>query len=675
MKTFCVILTLALCAGCTCGGSDEKKESVTRETDTTANGGAKESDLAALVEGNNQFAFDLYHQLAQAPGNKFFSPYSISTALGMTYAGARGNTAKEMAKSLHFTVDNERLHPAFGELIRRVNGTEKKRNYELAVANGLWAAKGFSLEPAFLRVTQTDYQAGLENADFMGNAEGARQRINGWVEDRTNKKIADLIPKGLLQSTTVLVLVNAIYFKGDWAAPFAKEATKPDDFALSGGATIRVPMMNQKIVANYMANPDFQLVELPYKDNEVSIVLILPRKKDGLAQVENKLSVRSLKEALALVNAANLQVAMPRFKMTETFSLGGELAKMGMQEAFQRDRADFSGMSKGGRFSLSEVIHKAFVDINETGTEAAAATAVHVADKSKSGELVPFRVDHPFLFLLRHNATGSILFLGRVSDPREVWEKKRGRASFPGNEISPLSTGNESRPLFFLQWMISPGTIVSDVHALFAFPRCFDERVIDVDACLVEELGRLLLPESNTHLVEDGLKDVDGSGIETAAEIASGRGVGDALGAQSIQEAGVVTPQFHVLQTVAAGQGVHGKVEYVIGMMVGQKDLEQMEFLIDEIHQADVFGELIHERNASQARTAGALGKIITQAGTASNNGRAAIRELCFVEPAEDVASACSQPIGTLALVAIASGSILVVAALHFALASGVLRA
>lgn len=272
---------------------------------------------------------------------------------------------------------------------------------------------------AQIRITQTDFQAGFQFADFVGDPDRARRRINRWVEDKTNKKIEDLILERLLDSTTRLVLVNAVYFKADWAAPFPKVATKPDDFALAGGAKIRVLMMNQTIVANYMANADFQLAELPYKDNEVSMVLILPKKNDGLPQVENKLSVSSLKEALALVDAANLQVAMPRFKMTETFSLGGELAKMGMQEAFHSGRADFSGMNNDEKLFISAVAHKAFVDVNETGTEAAAATGVVEVNRSKSRGPIPFRVDQPFLFLLRHNSTGSILFIGRVSDPRD----------------------------------------------------------------------------------------------------------------------------------------------------------------------------------------------------------------------------------------------------------------
>ena len=382
------------------------------------------ADMKALVEGNNEFAFDLYKQLRKKEGNKFFSPYSISTALGMTFAGARGNTAKEMAQTLHFTLDNERLHPASGELIRKIQGADKKRNYELAVANSLWGNKtGLSLEPKFLRITQIDYQAGFHHVDFGKDPEGARQAINGWVEDKTNKKIENLFPKGAIKDKTRLVLVNAIYFKADWSDPFPSKATNPNDFTLPGGAAVKVPMMNHQIDANYMANADFQLAELTYKDNELSMVVILPKKKDGLPEVENKLSVGYLTEALALVKTERLQVSMPRFKMTERFSLPEDLAKLGMREAFDPEKADFTGMSQynSPKLCISEVVHKAFVVVDEKGTEAAAATGVgvQVTVGSKPVAPIPFRVDHPFLFLLRHNATGSILFMGRVSDPRD----------------------------------------------------------------------------------------------------------------------------------------------------------------------------------------------------------------------------------------------------------------
>lgn len=383
MKAFWVILASATCFGCTCNVSEQQKESAKLETDVKTPeeekrpplSPAQQQDLAAVVEGNNQFAFDLYRQLSEKPGNKFFSPYSISTALGMTYVGARGNTAKEMARTLHFSLDNERLHPAFGALIRKIRG-EKERNYELAVANSLWGDKtGFSVDPGFLRITQTDYQADYRLDDFIKDAEGVRRRINGWVEDRTNKKIENLLPMGFVDRGTRLILVNAIYFRADWSMPFPKDATKPDDFTIPGTPTFKVPMMNRFLVANYVENKEYQLVQLMYKDNEVSIIVILPKKKDGLSEVEKKLSAKALTQALALARSELVRVALPKFKMTEAFRLERELESLGMKDAFLSGIADFTGMetNAGSQKSLfiSAVVHKAFVEVDEKGTEAA----------------------------------------------------------------------------------------------------------------------------------------------------------------------------------------------------------------------------------------------------------------------------------------------------------------
>jgi serpin B len=379
----------------------------------------RDEELKTLVAGNNYFAFDLYARLSQKQGNIVLSPYSISSALGMTFVGARGNTAKEMAETLRFTLDNERVHPTFGELIRKVQGADGKRNYELATANSLWGDKtGLSLEPKFLRVTQTDYLAGFQAVDFANDPEGARRSINAWVEGRTKKKIEELIPEGLITNNTRLVLVNAIYFKGDWSVPFPRAATRSDDFTTPGAPAFKVPMMHHTFVANYSENADFQLAQFMYKGNDVSMVVILPMKKDGLADLEKKLSAKALAQALASARETDLQVALPRFKMTEAFSLADALTQLGMRDAFRPGSADFTGMeTTANSFVISAVVHKAFVEVDEQGTEAAAATGV-IGKGSEPPPPAPFRADHPFLFVLRHNATGSILFLGRVTDPR-----------------------------------------------------------------------------------------------------------------------------------------------------------------------------------------------------------------------------------------------------------------
>lgn len=384
---------------------------------------AQSKDLATVVEGNNQFALDLYHQLGQKPGNKFFSPYSISTALGMTYAGAKGQTAQEMASTLHFALENDRLHPAFGELIGKIQGSNKKRDFQLTTANSLWGNKvGLNLNASFQRILQADYQAGFHQVDFVNDAEGARKKINGWVEDKTNNKIKDLLQPKTVTRETRLVLVNAIYFKGTWLHQFSKGLTKDEEFAIPGSPTVKVPTMHTSFFLNYLDNDDFQMAQLPYKDNEVSMVIILPKKKDGLAAVEKKLSSKVIHEDLAKAEITNVHVSLPKFKMTEQFNLGDDLAALGMKETFQPRIADFTGMqdnvSRENSLFISNVIHKAFVDVNEEGTEAAAATAVVFKAGAAPRTPIPFKADHPFLFLIRHNATGSILFMGRVHDPR-----------------------------------------------------------------------------------------------------------------------------------------------------------------------------------------------------------------------------------------------------------------
>jgi serpin B len=388
---------------------------------------AQSKDLATLVEGNNQFALDLYQQLGRTPGNKFFSPYSISTALGMTYAGAKAQTAREMAGTLHFALDSEHLHPAFGDLIRQIQGTDKKRNFQLTTANSLWGNKSdLNLNANFLRITLTDYQSGFHLVNFATDADGTRKEINAWVEDKTNNKIKELLLRADITPSTRLVLVNAIYFKGPWLTPFSAKQTTLEEFTVPGSPAVKVPTMHHTFFVNYLGNDDFQLAQLPYTDNEASMVIILPKKKNGLPEVEKKLSPKMLLEALAQAKRTNVEVSLPKFKMTDRFSLVDELKALGMNEAFIGGVADFTGMedrvSPGKSLFISDVIHKAFVDVHEEGTEAAAATAVIMGRGGRPPEVppapIPFNADHPFLFFVRHNATGSILFMGRVNDPR-----------------------------------------------------------------------------------------------------------------------------------------------------------------------------------------------------------------------------------------------------------------
>jgi serpin B len=379
-----------------------------------------DGDRDTLVRGNSEFGLDLYARLPATQANAFFSPYSISTALAMTYAGARGATAAEMANTLRFPREAGRLHPAFASLVREINGTDKKRASELSTANALWSQKGHPFVADFQRIAKTSYGAALEEVDFKGAPESARRTINSWVERQTQERIKDLLREGSLRADTVLVLTNAIYFKGAWVHRFHEQETQPGDFALGARGTARnVPLMRQHQSHRYLDGGTFQALELPYDAHEMSMIVVLPRRTDGLAEFEKTLSAARVTDWLAKMTLHDVDVALPRFKVTATMELKRPLTDLGMQLAFSRGRADFSGMVRAQSVFVSAVVHKAYIDVNEQGTEAAAATGVTMTLVSArpSGPRAVFRADHPFLFLIRDNRTGSILFAGRLTDP------------------------------------------------------------------------------------------------------------------------------------------------------------------------------------------------------------------------------------------------------------------
>lgn len=377
------------------------------------------ADRTAVTEGNNVFAVALYGRLRHQSGNLFFSPESISTALAMAYAGARDSTASEMAKTLHFTLPPDKLHPAMGGLMRDLNSTHE--GYQLSVANALWAQQGYTFLDDFLSLLKTDYGAGLNQVNFKGATEAARLTINQWVEQKTQDKIKDLLQPGSLRSNTRLVLTNAIYFKGDWETQFDKAQTKDEDFHLAPALTTTAPLMHREGRFSYFDGGAFQILEIPYKSKELSMIVFLPKDAGGLSALEQSLTGSTLQQWLGkLASVPKVIVTMPKFKMTQQFELGSTLSAMGMPQAFSGS-ADFSGMTGHRDFAISEVIHKAYVDVNEEGTEAAAATAVNMralAMRAPEGPPPVFRADHPFVFMIRDNRSASILFMGRMADPR-----------------------------------------------------------------------------------------------------------------------------------------------------------------------------------------------------------------------------------------------------------------
>ncbi len=379
------------------------------------------SDTAALVRGNNQFALELYRQLSARGGNVFFSPFSISAALAMTHAGARGETAQEMATALRFPFAGPRLDPAFAELLAASKGGETK-GYELAIANGLWSERRYRFQQEFLGHVKSHYDAELAEMDFAAQAEASRRAINAWVEKQTHDKIRDLIPRGAIDHLTKLVLANAIYFRGQWVEPFEERQTEDAPFKITPHQEVRVPTMFQQDDFDYLTTPSFQALRLLYKGGDLAMVIFLPRRVDGLADFEKSLTAENLDSWLGKLRSREVRVYLPKFRVESAFNLNEPLKARGMRLAFSPD-ADFSGMTGGKDLLISLVLHKAFVEVDEKGTEAAAATAVIPAPTASPGwklTIPPpvFRADHPFLFLIRDQRSGSILFLGRVTSPK-----------------------------------------------------------------------------------------------------------------------------------------------------------------------------------------------------------------------------------------------------------------
>jgi serpin B len=377
-------------------------------------------DQKAIVQGNNAFAVDLYGQLRQQGGNLFFSPTSISTAFAMAYGGANGPTATQMASTLHFTLTPARLHPAMGALLNGMNVAHD--GYQLKVADALWAEKSYSFLPAYMLLTQADYAANFKPVDFAHAPDAVRATINKWVEDQTANKIKDLLAPGTITPDTRLVLTNAIYFKGDWANQFDKTATQNEDFHLSTDKTVKAPLMHRTGKYGYFDGGTFQMLELPYKTGELSMVVLLPKDVAGLAALEQSLTAANLEKWFGQYRAERQAiVTLPKFTMTQKFGLNGTLKALGMKLAFEPGAADFSGMTGKKDLWISDAIHKAFVDVNEEGTEAAAATGIVMRATAMAYEPPPvtFRADHTFVFMIRDNKSGGILFMGRVTDPTQ----------------------------------------------------------------------------------------------------------------------------------------------------------------------------------------------------------------------------------------------------------------
>lgn len=378
-------------------------------------------DLSAFASGNTAFAFDLYRILAAGEDNLFFSPYSISVALAMTYAGAAGDTASQMASTLHFTLPPDRLHPAFNayslDLQARAEQASEGTPFELNIGNSLWGQRTFPFRPEFLDLLGENYGAGMRLVDFATDPEAARLAINQWVSDETREKIQDIVPSGAIDALTRLVLANAIYFKAAWLHAFEGDATTSEPFHLLDGSTVDVSMMHQDEAYGYAVREGYRALELPYETGDVSMLIILPD-EGQFRTVEETLSPEGIQESVGDLTYGPVILSLPRFTYESVFSLNEALQDLGMTDAFDPDRADFSGMDGSQDLYIGSVLHKAFVSVDENGTEAAAATAVIMQLTSAfADEPITFNVDRPFIYLIRDGQTGSVLFVGRVMDP------------------------------------------------------------------------------------------------------------------------------------------------------------------------------------------------------------------------------------------------------------------
>uniref|UniRef100_UPI00358DDF5C leukocyte elastase inhibitor-like n=1 Tax=Myxine glutinosa TaxID=7769 RepID=UPI00358DDF5C len=410
--------------------------------------------MEKLVEANSSFALDMFSQLnkEQPTGNIFFSPLSVSAALAMLSLGSRTNTAEQMAKVLHFEgKSGDALHKSFLQLHDAVNSQHAK--YALHMANRLYGDKGFTFLKEFLETTLTLYRAELEPVDFVKAPEDSRLKINGWVEEQTAGKITNILSKDVINSMTRMVLVNAIYFKGKWENTFKTEDTREADFFLNKNETKKVQMMmqedefmygsieleksapqmmmqqqqqqQQRVMLQPVALPEnsVHILELPYIDNELSMLLLLPSSitddSTGLKQLEKELNLEKLREWThsSKMFKKKLEVFLPKFRLETLYGLRKPLSELGMPDAFSAKTADFSGITGNRDLFVSAVVHKAFVEVNEEGTEAAAATAVVMMLGCMPTPPQIVRFDHPFLFFIRHNSSGSILFWGRYTSP------------------------------------------------------------------------------------------------------------------------------------------------------------------------------------------------------------------------------------------------------------------
>jgi serpin B len=413
------IIVFTLLIACTHQVSTKQARSnLLREADPAV----ANDDITTLVDGNDAFAFNLYQSLRSGAGNDVFSPYSISLALAMTYAGARNETGSQMAAALHFALPQEKLHPAFNKLDQSLTQEGKDKSnkgqlLQLDIANAIWAEQTFTFLQPYLDLLAINYGAGLQQADFINESAKVQSEINQWVSDQTSGKIKDLIPAGAIDPMTKLVLVNAVYFKADWANPFNPTYTTDLPFHLLDGTVTPVKMMSKSISGIlYSSGAGYKAVELDYTGNTAAMDILVPD-EGNFDTFEGQLSADRFNGILNGMQPTALDLGLPKFSFSSNTNLDQQLSSLGMPDAFNANNADFSGMTGGRELFINKAIHQAFVTVDEKGTEAAAATAVTMQPTNMMVQREKLTIDRPFIFVIRDIPTKQILFIGRVVNP------------------------------------------------------------------------------------------------------------------------------------------------------------------------------------------------------------------------------------------------------------------
>ncbi len=371
-----------------------------------------------LTPGMNRFATGVYRELAKGDGNVVLSPFNIYSAISMLLAGARGHTAQAIGSTLHQQESGAAYQAAVAAMAADLTKTANTKGNEFSTANGLWVQQGDSLESAFEETMRTLYHAPITPLDFVANAEQARAKINSWTAEHTKDRIQDLFGPGSISPDVRLVLTSAIYFYGKWQSPFKPAQTQAEPFHASGGA-VQAQFMHQKTGFRYADTQSIQILEMKYDGTPIAFDILLPKADDGLAELERSLDSQALATWFRALAPETVDAAIPKFRAESSFSLTGALSHMGMAEAFSKN-ADFSGIERNGKLFVSAAVHKAFVDVSEQGTEAAAATgfAMRPSAVMRPRPAIVFRADHPFLFFIRDTSSGAILFAGRLTQPK-----------------------------------------------------------------------------------------------------------------------------------------------------------------------------------------------------------------------------------------------------------------